>query len=62
MPTQSRIDIWINYDYLDSIKHKLDNPHFDEFEKKIALQNEEHDKTNKYKLTQKDNKISDQIV
>ena len=62
MPTQSRIDIWINYDYLDGIKHKLDNPHFDKFEKKIALQHEVHDKTNKYKLTQKDNKISDQIV
>ena len=36
--------------------------HFDDFEKKIAQQHEVQDKTNKYKLTQKGNKISDQMV
>ena len=36
--------------------------HFDDFEKKIAQQHEVLDKTNKYKLTQKGNKISDQMV
>ena len=40
----------------------LANPHFDDFEKKIALQHEVQDKTNKYKLTQKGNKIGDQTV
>ena len=35
------------------------NPHFDDF---VALQHEVQDKTNKYKLTQKGNKISDQMV
>ena len=47
---------------MDGIMHKWSDPHFDDFEKKIALQHEVQDKTNKYKLTQKGNKISDQMV
>ena len=41
--------------------HKWSNPHFDDL-KKIALQHEVQDTTNKYKLPQKGNKISDQMV
>ena len=37
--------------------HKWPKPHFDD-----RLQHEVQDKTNKYKLTQKGNKISDQMV
>ena len=42
--------------------HKWANPHFNNFEKKIAQDREVQDKTNKYKLTQKGNKISDLMV
>ena len=48
--------------HMDDIMHKWANPHFDDFEKKIAQQHGVQDKTNKYKLTQKGNKISDQMV
>ena len=47
---------------MDGIMHKWANPHFADFQKKIseiALQHEVQDKTSKYKLTQKGNKISD---
>ena len=36
--------------------------HFDDFQEKNALQHEVQDKTNKYKLAQKGNKISDRMV
>ena len=48
--------------YMDGIMHKWANPHFDDFEKKIALQHKVRYKNKKYKLTQTGNKISDQIV
>ena len=47
---------------MDGIMHKWANPKFWRFWEEVALQHEVNDKTNKYKLTQKGNKISDQIV
>ena len=47
---------------MDGIIHKWANPHFGDFNEKIALQHEVQDKMNKYKLTQKGNKISHQMV
>ena len=47
---------------MDGIMHKWANPHFDDFKEKIVQQHEEQDKTNRYKLLQKGNKISDQMV
>ena len=46
---------------MDGIMQKWANPHFDDFEEKIVQQHEVQDKTNRYKLTQKGNKISDQM-
>ena len=42
--------------------HKWANPHFGDFEKKITQQHGVQDEKNKYKLTQKGNKRSDQMV
>ena len=42
--------------------YKWANPHSDDFEKKIAQQHGVQNKTNKYKMAQKGNKISDQMV